>query len=178
MKYLINAKGGYYINGVKQNNYSLDDVNDCYFYIMDRVYGTYTYKYGKQGRVIYDPDRMNIASFFHVWIRGFASQLRKKQHRRHLAGKGKVLFLEDITEKNVLPTESIDYDSCLDLDENTEVNACLNLEKILKELNIEDSSDFELFSMFLENRISEELHTKLCEAFCAFNIHRNRKVKF
>jgi len=126
MKYLINRSPGYYKNGEKQSNFGDEELRDCYIYVLDRVYGTYTYKKGKPGRVKYGITRnkiygyfykkvkgksiryniirrrkkkpMSLASFIHTWTRGFASDLTKKQQRRYKSNFHKSLYLEDIFE--------------------------------------------------------------------------------
>ncbi|MFW6311004.1 MAG: hypothetical protein ACOC1K_02090, partial [Nanoarchaeota archaeon] len=178
MKYLIRSKGGYYKNGVKQVNYDSDDVTNCFIYVMDRVYGTYKYKLGKPGRVKYDPSRMNIASFIHTWVRGYCSDLIKKQQRRYKHNFHKTIYLDDILENSKTPNNYIDNYNVDDLEEDLEVKDCLgNLEDLEKIKNIKDN-DFEFFLSFLNGFIDYNLYNKLCHiSEDYFILYRNSKLK-
>ncbi len=172
MKYLIKAKGGYYKNGEKQNNFDIDDINDCCKYVLDRVYGTYRYKGikdepnkpGKQGRVKYDPTRMNLASFVHTWTRGYCSQIRAKAYRRYKKNFHKLIYLEDVLENCKTPSNCIEEFDDDDYDYFVELNEYDNCEEKIKDLNIEDT-DLVLFKMWLENKISLDCYNKLCNIY-------------
>ena len=162
MRYLINSKGGYYKNGVKQSNYDLDDVTNCYIYVMDRVYGTYTYKLGKPGRVKYDPTRMNIASFIHTWTHGYCSDLIKKQQRRYKKNFHKTIYLEDVLEKRKAPVDYTDNFDISDLELELDVHICLDASEVKSIDFCEDDADYNLFKLFLDESISSSLYNKLC----------------
>lgn len=156
MKYLINSKAGYYKEGVKQTCYDEEDWLDCYTYVMDRVYGTYTYKLGKKGRVIYDPTRMNLASFIHTWVRGHSSDKIKKQQRRYKKNFHRTIYLEDILENSKTPNSYRGYFDIEEIDINIELDKIFNtLDEdncidVVSELN----ENFYIFKKYVDGELS------------------------
>lgn len=72
---------GYYKNGIKQSNYDLEDVNDCYTYIMTKI------------KEKYDPAKGKIATFIRNWVQGYGTTVISKQKRQHKR-LGKILPLD------------------------------------------------------------------------------------
>lgn len=95
MKYLIHK--GYYIDGVAQVNFSREDVDDCYTYVMNHVTGTFKTKNGKISKVKYDPTKgCNLATFVHTWSRGYCSTILSDQKKKCKYQVHKILVLDDI----------------------------------------------------------------------------------
>lgn len=161
MRYLIKAKGGYYKEGIKQTNFDLDDVNDCFHYIMDRIYGTYTYKLGKQGRVKYDPTKMNLASFVHTWTIGYCSQIRKKAHRRYNRNFHKSIYLEDVLDNRKTPNNYIEESDEDERVYNMEIKDFFNLDKVIQNIKIENDHNLDLFLLLLDKSISLNMFNKI-----------------
>lgn len=72
---------GYYKNGIKQSNYDLEDVNDCYTYILTKI------------KERYDPAKGKIATFIRNWVQGYGTTVISKQKRKHKR-LGKILPLD------------------------------------------------------------------------------------
>jgi len=69
MKSLISK--GYFKNGVRQNNFDQEDIDDCFTYVFGKILDKY------------DPNRGTLATFIRTWIRGYGTIIIQKQKRKH-----------------------------------------------------------------------------------------------
>ena len=89
---------GYFINGVRQNNYGDEELLDCFIFVMDHVFGNFIKRSGKQSDVKYDPTRVNLATFIYIWTRGYCSLVRQTDKNRYNVSKHRILSLDEVTE--------------------------------------------------------------------------------
>ena len=62
---------GYFKDGQRQISYDLEDVDDCYTYILDKILKKYNPKLG------------TLATFIRTWVRGYGTTITTAQHRRY-----------------------------------------------------------------------------------------------
>lgn len=62
---------GYYKDGQRQISYNLEDVNDCYTYVLRKIIDKY------------DPAKGTLATFIRTWTRGYGTTVTTAQHRRY-----------------------------------------------------------------------------------------------
>lgn len=143
-------KKGYYKNGVKQDNFSEEELIDCYIYVMEHVFGTHIKKSGKQSYVKYDSKRIGkktgkkifLASFINSWTRGWCSLTIQTQENIYKINKHRILSLDEITE-TYTPEELIENEFVNGMSNNLEKEIfCKNVNKkvydeIAKELSEE-----------------------------------------
>lgn len=140
--YLI--KKGYFINGVRQDNFDSDLLIDCYVYVMDHVFGKHIKRSGKQSYVKYDSERLNLASFINIWTKGFCSLTRQRQRNEYKINKHRILYLDEITE-TYIPEELIEDEFINNLSNNLEreiFSTNVNT-KIFEDLSYELSEELE-----------------------------------
>ena len=104
MLFLI--RRGYYIDGVAQTNFTVEEINNCYTYVMRHIIGTYVTKNDKESFVKYDPSKGNIASFIRTWCQGYCSTILTTQKKLLKYSAHKILVLDDILV-NYTPTNFI-----------------------------------------------------------------------
>jgi len=89
---------GYFINGIRQDNFGDEELLDCFIYVMGHVFGEHIKRSGKTSYVKYDPKRLNLASFINIWTKGFCSITRQRQRNEYKINKHRILSLDEVTE--------------------------------------------------------------------------------
>ena len=64
-------KRGYYINGVKQNNFTRDECDACYTHVLHKIINEYS------------PEKGTLATYIRWQIRGWGQLIIQKQVRLH-----------------------------------------------------------------------------------------------
>lgn len=62
---------GYFKDGKRQASYNIEDVNDCYTYVLEKI------------KEKYDPAKGTLATFIRTWTRGYGTTVTTAQHRRY-----------------------------------------------------------------------------------------------
>lgn len=62
---------GYFRDGQRQISYNLEDVEDCYTYVLEKILKKY------------DPSKGTLATFIRTWTRGYGTTITTAQHRRY-----------------------------------------------------------------------------------------------
>lgn len=62
---------GYFRDGQRQISYNLEDVEDCYTYVLEKIIKKY------------DPTKGTLATFIRTWTRGYGTTITTAQHRRY-----------------------------------------------------------------------------------------------
>lgn len=82
-------KRGYYINGVKQNNFSRDEVDSCYTHVLHKIIHEYS------------PQKGTLATYIRWQIRGWGQLVIQKQVRTYKYTPGGILSLNAPTAYNI-----------------------------------------------------------------------------
>lgn len=62
---------GYFRDGQRQISYNIEDVNDCYTYVLRKIIDKY------------NPKKGTLATFIRTWTRGYGTTITTAQHRRY-----------------------------------------------------------------------------------------------
>lgn len=62
---------GYFRDGQRQISYNLEDVNDCYTYVLQKI------------KEKYDASKGTLATFIRTWVMGYGTTVTTAQHRRY-----------------------------------------------------------------------------------------------
>ena len=76
---------GYYINGVRQNNFTRDECDACYTHVMHKILNEYS------------PQKGTLATYVRWQIRGWGQLIIQKQVRNHKYNPKGMLSLENST---------------------------------------------------------------------------------
>ena len=106
---------GYYINGVKQNNFTRDEVDSCYTHVLYKVIHEYS------------PEKGTLATYIRWQIRGWGQLVIQKQVRTHKYTPGGVLSLNAPNSYNIKLEECCPCSSNKDvMDVLEEADNCLD----------------------------------------------------
>jgi hypothetical protein len=96
---------GYYINGVRQNNFTRDECDACYTHVLHKIIHEYS------------PSRGTLATYVRWQIRGWGQLVIQKQVRRHKYNPNGTVSLDNTNIYNVKLEE---YKNRCKLPEDTE----------------------------------------------------------
>ena len=105
-------KRGYYINGVKQNNFTRDECDACYTHVLHKILHEYS------------PEKGTLATYIRWQIRGWGQLIIQKQVRTHKYTPGGVLSLNAPNAYNIKLEECCPCSSnkdAMDVLEDTDV---------------------------------------------------------
>ena len=76
---------GYYLNGVRQNNFTRDECDACYTHVLHKILNEYS------------PEKGTLATYVRWQIRGWGQLIIQKQVRNHKYNPKGMLSLENST---------------------------------------------------------------------------------
>ena len=112
-------KRGYYINGIKQNNFTRDECDACYTHVLHKIINEYS------------PEKGTLATYIRWQIRGWGQLIIQKQVRTHKYIPNGMVSLDSNNIYNVKLEEykercSLPEDADEVLDDNCFGNSLLN----------------------------------------------------
>ena len=82
-------KKGYYINGIRQSNFTMDECNACYTEVLEKILTDY------------NPEEGTLATFVRWKIRGWGTKVTQKQYKEYRWMPTGILSLDSIPQNTV-----------------------------------------------------------------------------
>lgn len=98
-------KRGYYINGIKQNNFTRDECDACYTHVLRKILNEY------------NPEKGTLATYIRWQIRGWGQLVIQKQVRTHKYLPHGMISLDS---NNIYNIKLDEYKNRYELEENAE----------------------------------------------------------